>query len=109
MDNPFNRRNRPGLQILPFHNRRIHAPHPVELHMRTSACIEQSTLLQKTNSLLHHRKRRRAAIQEMVTDFQSRRETAGLNRGHATKTGAAMDEENGTNRFQLSNRPFTRW
>ena len=109
MDNPFNRRNRPGLQFMPFHNRRIHASHSVELHMGTSACIEQPALLQHTNRLLDSGERRCTALQKMVADFQRCGETAALSRGHATKTGASMDQENGTGRFQLSNRPFTRW
>ena len=108
MDNPFDRRNRPGLQIPPFHDRRIHPPHPVELHMRASPCIEQPALLQHADHLLDSGQRRRAAIQEMVADFQCGGETAGLSRGHATETGAAMDEKEGAGRFQLSNKPFTR-
>lgn len=109
MNNPFDRRNGSGLQFMPFHNRCIHPTYPVELHMRAAARIEQPALFQETNDLLHHRERRCAAIQEMVANFQCCGEAARLNRRHTTKTGAAMDEENGTNRFQLSNRPFTRW
>ena len=61
-----------------FHDRCIHPTHPVELHMRAASGIEQPALLQETYDLLHHRERGRAAIEKMVADFQSRRETAGL-------------------------------
>lgn len=109
MDDAFDRCDGPGLQILPFHDRRIHTAHPVQLHMRAASRIEQPALLQKANDLLHHCQCRRATIQKMVANFQRCGETADLSHSNAPKTGASMNEKNGANRFQLSNRPFTRW
>ena len=108
MHNPFDRRDRPGLQAAPFHDRCIHATHSVELDMRASARIEQAAVFQHANDLLDCGQRRRAALQKMISDFQCGREAAGLRRGHAPQTGTAMDKEHRTGRFQLSNRPFTR-
>ena len=108
MNDPFDRRDGPGLEVTPFHDRGIHATHPVELNMRAQACIEQTAPFQHANHLLDRGQRRCAAIQKLISDFQCGRETAGLRRGHAAQTGTAMDKEHRTGRFQLSNRPFTR-
>ena len=107
MQDAFDRGNRASFEMRPFHDRRIHPLHSIQLAIRTSPRVEQTRLLQETDRTFDGDDGRASLLKNGITDDERIGQTSGLRRRHASKAGAAMGKNEGSGTGQLRSRSRT--
>lgn len=91
----FDRSDSTGLQVLTFHNRRVHSPDPVKLQAGSSTGIKLSASFKDANGLFDSSYRCCPSIKEMITDSQSSPEALPLPDSDRSGPSTTMGKNDG--------------
>jgi hypothetical protein len=101
---PFDRGDRSGFEVGPFHDRGVHPLYPVQLAIRSSSRIEQPRLLQETDCTFNGDQRRTSPREGGIAGRERIGQTGGLRRRQTSETGTSVGKNDGTDIVQFRRR-----
>lgn len=103
----FDRSDRAGAELRPFHDRGVHPLYAIELAIRPSSCVKQAGLLQQTDRAFDGNDGRASLLKNGIADDERIGQAGGLRLRHTSKAGASVGKNEGSGTGQLRSKSRT--